>query len=74
MKDKTNISPRSLNRPRKHEARNNRVCIMLNDSEMRALNRYCDKYNVKNRSRFVREALMRKVLKQFEKDAPTLFD
>jgi metal-responsive CopG/Arc/MetJ family transcriptional regulator len=47
---------------------------MLNDSEMRALNRYCDKYNVKNRSRFVREALMRKVLKQFEKDAPTLFD
>ena len=74
MKDKTNISPRSLNRPRQHEARNNRVCIMLNDSEMRALNRYCDKYNVKNRSRFVRESLMRKVLKQFEKDTPTLFD
>ena len=74
MKDKTNISPLSLNRPRRREARNNRVCIMLNDSEMRALNRYCDKYNVKNRSRFVREALMRKVLKQFEKDTPTLFD
>jgi metal-responsive CopG/Arc/MetJ family transcriptional regulator len=41
---------------------------------MRALNRYCDKYNVQNRSRVVREALMRSVLKQFEKDTPTLFD
>jgi hypothetical protein len=41
---------------------------------MRALNRYCEKYNVQNRSRFVRETLMRTVLKQFEKDAPTLFD
>ena len=74
MKDKTKQSSQSLNRPRQREARNNRVCIMLNDSEMRALNRYCDKYNVQNRSRIVREALMRSVLKQFEKDTPTLFD
>jgi metal-responsive CopG/Arc/MetJ family transcriptional regulator len=74
MKDKTKQSSQSLNRPRQREARTHRVCIMLNDSEMRALNRYCDKYNVQNRSRVVREALMRSVLKQFEKDTPTLFD
>ena len=63
-----------LNRPRKREARTHHVTILLNDSEMRALSRYCDRYGVKNRSRFVREAVMRSVLKQFEKDAPTLFD
>lgn len=74
MKNNATISSRSLKHPHQREARTHRVCIKLNDSEMRALNRYCDKYNVQNRSRFVRETLMRTVLKQFEKDAPTLFD
>jgi metal-responsive CopG/Arc/MetJ family transcriptional regulator len=64
----------TLNRPRVREARTNRVSILLNDSELRALDRYCEKYGVRNRSRFVRETLMRSVLKRFEKDAPTLFD
>lgn len=63
-----------FSRPRIREERKNRVSILLNDSELRALDRYCDKYGVRNRSRFVRETLMRTVLKQFEKDAPTLFD
>ena len=58
----------------KPQPRMNRISILLNDSELRALDRYCDKYNVRNRSRFVRETLMRAVLKQFEKDSPTLFD
>lgn len=64
----------ALNRPRVREARTNRVSILLNDSELRALDRYCEKYGVRNRSRFVRETLMRSVLKRFEKDTPTLFD
>jgi metal-responsive CopG/Arc/MetJ family transcriptional regulator len=74
MKSKTKSSSPSLNRSRVREARTHRVGIMLNDSELRALERYCDRYNVRNRSRFVRETLMRAVLKQFEKDSPTLFD
>ena len=74
MKAKAPSSSRSLNRPRQREARTHRVDIMLNDSEMHALTRYCDKYGVRNRARFVRETLMRAVLKQFEKDSPTLFD
>ena len=56
------------------EQRKNRVSIMLNDSELRALNRYCDQYTVKNRSRLIRETLMRAILKRFDKDTPTLFD
>lgn len=47
---------------------------MLNDSELRALNRYCDKYTVSNRSKLIRETLLRDILKRFDKDSPTLFD
>lgn len=74
MKAQKPSSFQQFSRSRVREARTNRVSILLNDSEMRALDRYCEKYGVRNRSRVVREALMRSVLKQFEKDAPTLFD
>lgn len=74
MKHKGTSTLRPLNRTQTRQARTNRVSILLNDSEMRALDRYCDRYGVKNRSRLVREILMRAVLKQFEKDSPTLFD
>ena len=55
--------------PRMH-----RVSILLNDSEMRALERYCEQYTVTNRSRLIRETLMRNILKRFDNDSPTLFD
>ena len=55
--------------PREH-----RISVMLNDKEQRALDRFCDKYGVKNRSRLIRETLMRAILKQIENDQPTLFD
>ena len=74
MKTKKPTKQPTFSRPCKREARTHRVDILLNDSEMRALERYCEKYNVKNRSRFVRETLMRNILKQFDKDAPTLFE
>ena len=74
MKPKGTSTLRPLNRTQARQTRTNRVSILLNDSEMRALDRYCDCYGVKNRSRLVREMLMRAVLKQFEKDSPTLFD
>jgi hypothetical protein len=31
------------------------------------------KYKVKNKSKFVRETLIKTILKQFEEDHPTLF-
>lgn len=54
--------------------RKNKVSILLNDSEMRALERYCEQYTVTNRSRLIRETLMRNILKRFDSDSPTLFD
>ena len=56
------------------QPRKNRVSILLNDSEMRALERHCNQYTVKNRSRLIRETLMRNILKRFDNDSPTLFD
>lgn len=56
------------------QAREHRVSILLNDSEHRALERFCDKYGVVNRSRLIRETLMRAILKRMDNDQPTLFD
>ena len=58
----------------KPQPRKNRISILLNDSELRALERYCDQYTVTNRSRLIRETLMRNTLKRFDSDSPTLFD
>ena len=55
--------------PREHK-----ISILLNESEQRMLDRFCDKYGVKNRSKLVREALMRAILKKMDYDQPTLFD
>ena len=56
------------------QRRSHRVSILLNDSEMRALQKYCDRYTVTNRSQLIRETLMHNILKRFDRDNPTLFD
>ncbi len=48
--------------------------FLLNTREMRAVNEYCKKYRVKNRSKFIRETIVTAILKKFEEDHPTLFD
>jgi metal-responsive CopG/Arc/MetJ family transcriptional regulator len=59
---------------KKKQPREYKVSILLNESEQRALDRFCDQYGVSNRSRLIRETLMRAILKQMENDQPTLFD
>ena len=56
------------------QARGHRVSILLNESEHRALERFCARYGVANRSRLIRETLMRAILKKMDNDQPTLFD
>lgn len=65
---------RSSNGKIKKERRSHRIMIALNDSEMRVLNRYCDKYTITNRSKLIRQTLMMNILKRFDQDNPTLFD
>lgn len=59
---------------RHKQPREHRISILLNEQEMRALERFCAKYQVLNRSRLIRETLMRAILKQIDNDQPTLFD
>lgn len=47
---------------------------MLNRREMRALGIYCNRYRVKNKSEFLRETIMRAILKKFEEEHPTLWE
>ena len=69
-KNKTYLLPRK----KVQETRTQRISILLNGSELRMLDRYCERYGIHNKSRIIRESLMRNILKQFEKDTPTLFD
>ena len=54
--------------------RTHRVALLLNDEEKRIIDHYVVKYTVKNVSKFMREAVVRAVLKQLDEDRPTLFD
>ena len=58
----------------KKQPREFKVSIMLNESELKMLDRFCDRYGVSNRSRLIRETLMRAILKKMDADQPTLFD
>jgi hypothetical protein len=47
---------------------------MLNDREMRALNIYCTRYRIKNKSEFLRATIMQAILKRFDDEHPTLWE
>ena len=54
--------------------RTNRLTLMLNNREMRALNIYCNRYRIKNKSEFLRSTIMTSILKRFEDEHPTLWE
>lgn len=70
---KKKTSPAEPIKQRTTSTRKNRIAIMLNDEELKALNRFIATYKVKNKSRFMRETLMSTILKKFDEDHPTLF-
>ncbi|MDX2445164.1 MAG: hypothetical protein QNK30_15325 [Bacteroidales bacterium] len=53
--------------------RNNRQTIMLNRRELNALDAFCEKYKISNRSKFMRETIITTILKKFDEDHPSLF-
>ncbi|MCT4588996.1 MAG: hypothetical protein N4A71_14335 [Carboxylicivirga sp.] len=67
-KNKQKIISREQALKRKHKA-----TFLLNDKENDAVNAYCKKYKIANKSKFMREAVMRMVMEQFLDDYPTLF-
>jgi hypothetical protein len=54
--------------------RKNSHTLRLNNREMQAIEAYCRKYKVDNKSKFMRETILSEVLKRFDSDYPTLFE
>ena len=54
--------------------RTNRLSLMLNHRELRALGIYCNRYRIKNKSEFFRETIMKAILKRFEEEHPSLWE
>ena len=53
--------------------RKTQKAIRFNNKEMKAIETYCEKYRIQNRSKFMREAIITTILKKFDEDHPTLF-
>jgi len=51
-----------------------RHSILFNKRELQAINYYCKKYKIQNRSKLMREMILTTVLKKFDEDYPSLFE
>jgi len=47
---------------------------MLNNREKNVLEGFCKKYKITNQGKFMRETVIKAILKQYDEDYPTLFD
>ena len=54
--------------------RKNRLSLMLNNKEMRAIGIYCSRYRVKNKSEFMRATIMKAIVKRFNEEYPSLWE
>jgi hypothetical protein len=72
-KSSTGIDPEYLKKQKAALVRRHRQVIYLNDSEIAAINQYCDKFRVGAKAVLFREAIMEKVLKELDDNHPTLF-
>lgn len=54
--------------------RNHALILRFNQREKEAIDFYCQKYGITNRSKFIRETILTEVLKRFDEDYPTLFE
>jgi hypothetical protein len=75
-----NINPKLLDKVKQKIEREidlkrkNKKVIAFNNKELKAIEYYCSKYRVNNKTKFMREAIITHVLKKFDQDYPTLWD
>lgn len=67
------VDPEYLKKQKEALVRRHRQVIYLNDSEMAAIQQYCEKFRVGTKAVLYREAIMEKVLKELDDNHPTLF-
>lgn len=54
--------------------RTNRLSLMLNSREAKALGLYCNRFRVKNKSEFLRTTIMKEIVKRFHDEHPSLWE
>ena len=52
----------------------NSKVIKFNNKELNAIEYYCKKYRINNKSRFMRETIITAIIKKFDDDYPTLWE
>jgi hypothetical protein len=67
------VDPEYLKKQRASLVRKHRQVIYLNDSEMAAINNYCERFRVETKAALYRKVIMEKILKDLEDNYPTLF-
>lgn len=67
------VDPEYLKKQKAALVRRHRQVIYLNDSELAAINLYCDRFKVDTKAVLYREAIMEKVLSELDDSNPTLF-
>lgn len=53
--------------------RNHRKTILFNDKEMLAIENYCNKYGIRSKSSFIRNAVISHILVDMDENYPKLF-
>lgn len=51
-----------------------RKSILFNKREIQAIEHYCKRYKIQNKSKFMREMVISSILKKFDEDYPSLFE
>jgi nickel-dependent lactate racemase len=57
-----------------NQKRINRKQILFNNRELKAIDKYCERFKVPNQSAFMREAIITAVLERFDNHLPSLFE
>ena len=68
------MKKKNKNLPKENLKRSYRVVISLNEREFKVFNKYCRKYGIKNKAKFIRETLFKKILDDYDKDYPKLLE
>lgn len=70
---KHSLTPDYRRLEREKLVRRYRKTILFNEKELSLINQYCEKFSVRNRSAFMREAVIAHILGQLDENYPRLF-
>jgi len=75
MKKKaSSVSKTPVTTKKKPLVRDHLVTFALNEPEFKVLEKYCAQYKISNRSRIIRESLMKNIMSRMVDDYPKLFE